>query len=85
MCVVAPAQPDDDGPEGKAAGHHRADDPGRQPGDAGRRGEVGHHEHHDAHGDEAMATRTSGAQVSRSARRPNHWWKTASASSAATL
>ena len=36
-------------------------------------------------GTEAMTTRTSGAQVSRSARRPNHWRKTASASSAATV
>ena len=38
-----------------------------------------------AMGSAAMRTRTSGAHVARSARRPNHWWKTASASKAATL
>ena len=48
--VVAPAQPDHDGAEGEAAGDHGADDPGHQPGDAGRRREVGHHEDDDAHG-----------------------------------
>ena len=36
-------------------------------------------------GTEAMTTRTSGAQVSRAARRPNHWWKTAKARRAATV
>jgi hypothetical protein len=33
----------------------------------------------------AITTRVSGAHVPAGARRPNHWWKTASASSAATV
>ena len=83
--VVAPAQPDHHGAEGEPAGDDGADDPGEQPGDAGRPREVRHHQDDDAHRDEATTTRQSGAQVSRSARRPNHWWKTARASRAATV
>src|SRR6516165_2828322 len=33
----------------------------------------------------AMTTRVRGAHVTVGARRPNHWWKTARASSAATV